>query len=74
MKTTIDNNHRIFLLTGDMNQSLICNIEDLEKCYNTFADKDNVKIQHKWNGRFVHCSKKSIVDMLKALNLNHKFL
>jgi hypothetical protein len=71
---TINNNRRIFLVTGDMNQSFVCNIEDLESVYNWFADKDSVKIQHKWNGRFVRCSKKSIIDMLQSLNLNSSFL
>jgi hypothetical protein len=74
MITTIKNNERIFLLLGDMGQTLICNIEELEKCYNEFDDKDGLIIQHKWNGRFVKCSKKSIVDMLKSLNLNYSFL
>ncbi len=74
MKTTIDNNQRTFFLTGDFNTSLLCNIEDFEECYLSFDDKDSVKIQHKWNNRFVRCSRKSIVDMLKSLNLNYKFL
>jgi hypothetical protein len=71
---TINNANRIFLVTGDMQQSFICNIEDLETVYNWFSDKDSIKIQHKWNGRFVKCSKKSIIDMLQSLNLNSSFL
>lgn len=74
MKTIIDNNSRIFMLTGDMGKTIICNIEDLEACFNDFEDKDGLKIQHKWNARFVHCSKKSIIDMLKSLNLDHGFI
>ena len=74
MKTTIDNNERIFLLTGDMGKALICNLKDLETCFNCFEDKDTVKIQHKWNNRFIKCSKKSIIDMLKAFKLDHGFI
>jgi hypothetical protein len=74
MTTTIDNNQRVFLLTGDFNKSLICNLKDLEKCFNSFDDKDTVLIQHKWNNRFIKCSKKSIVDMLKAFKLDHGFI
>lgn len=77
MITTIDNNQRIFLVTGDMSKGtpgILCNIQDLEKVYNSFDDKNSIRIQHKWNHRFVSCSTKSIVDMLKSLNLNHKFL
>lgn len=70
MKTTIDNNQRIFLVTGDYNQSFICNIEDLGKCCNEIQDKNSIKIQHKWNNHFVKCSKKNIIEMLKSLDLN----
>ena len=74
MTTTINNNQRIFLITGDYNQSFICNIEDLERCVKEIEDKDSIKIQHKWNNRFVRCSKKSIVEMLKSLKLNYSFI
>jgi len=74
MKTTINNSMRIFLVTGDYNQSFICNIEDLEKCCNEIQDKNSIKITHKWNNRFVRCSKKSIIDMLKSLDLNTSFI
>jgi len=73
MITTINNNHRVFLVTGDFNGSYLCNIEQLEKCCAEITDKDSIKIQHKWNNRFVRCSKKSIVDMLKSLGLNANF-
>ena len=71
--TTINNNERIFLLTGDMGKHLICNIEDFKKCFNQFEDKDEVQINHLWNNRFVKCSKKSVIDMSEALNLEHPF-
>jgi len=74
MNTTINNNQRIFLVTGDYNQSFICNIEDLERCCNEIQDKNSIKVQHKWNNHFVRCSKKSILDMLKALDLNTSFI
>lgn len=74
MITTINNSHRIFLISGDQNTSYVCNLEDLEKCFLTFDDVSSITIQHRWNGRFVRCSKKSIVDMLKAMDLNYKFL
>jgi len=69
MTTTINNNQRIFLVTGDYNTSLICNIEDLQRCCNEIQDKNSIKIKHKWNNRFVRCSKKNLIDMLKALDL-----
>jgi len=74
MKTTIDNNQRVFLITGDFNTSLLCNLKDLELCFNTIEDKGSIKIQHKWNNRFIKCSKKSIIDMLKSMKLDHGFI
>lgn len=74
MKTTIDNNQRIILISGDSNTSMVCNIKDVEKCCNEIEDKNSIKFQHRWNHRFVKCSKKSIIDMLKSMNLNYKFL
>ena len=70
MITTINNNMRIFLVTGDYNSSFICNIEQLEQCCNEIQDKNSIKIQHKWNNKFVKCSKLSIISMLESLNLN----
>lgn len=71
--TTIVNHERIFLLTGDMNKHFVCNIEQFGECWNQFEDKDTVKIQHLWNQRFVRCSRKSIIDMAKSLNLANPF-
>ena len=74
MTTTINNNQRIFLVTGDYNGSFICNIQQLEQCCNEIQDKNSIKIQHKFNNRFVRCSKKSILEMLKSLDLNTSFI
>ena len=74
MITTINNNQRIFLVTGDYNSSFLCNIQDLEKCCKEIQDKNSIKIQHKWNNKFVRCSKKSILEMLKSLDFNTSFI
>jgi len=74
MITTINNSHRIFLISGDQNTSYVCNLEDVERIVLSFDDLSSVKFQHRWNGYFKHCSKKSVIDMLKSMNLNYKFL
>ena len=73
MKTTIKNNERIFLLTGDMGIHFICNIEEFRNCLNLFDDREEVKIQHLWNNRFVNCSKKSVVEMAYSTVLHNPF-
>jgi hypothetical protein len=74
MITTINNSHRIFLISGDQNTSYVCNLEDVEKIVLSFDDLSSVKFKHRWNGHFVRCSKKSVIELLKAMNLNYKFL
>jgi hypothetical protein len=70
MITTIDNAQRIFWVTGDMNTSIFCNIQDLEAACDRVEDKDSIVIRHKWNNKFTRVNKKALIDMLKALDLN----
>jgi hypothetical protein len=72
--TTINNAHRLFLISGDQNTSYVCNLEDFERYYLSFDDTSSIIVQHRLNHRFVKCSKKSVIDMLKSMNLNYKFL
>lgn len=71
---TLNNAFRIFMITGDYNTCNLCNIEDFQRCYDAITDKSSIKITHKWNNRFIRCSKKSVIDMLKSLDLEYEFL
>ena len=73
MQTIINNDQRIFLLTGDMGKHVICNIEEFKRAFNSFDDKYEVKIKHLWNQRFVSCSRKSVIDMSVSLGLSNPF-
>ena len=46
MQTTIDNNQKVFLLTGDMGKTVFCNMADIPAAFNTFEDKDAVKFYY----------------------------
>jgi hypothetical protein len=54
-----------------MGLKFICNIQDLKACFNQFKDKENVNISHCINGRFVKCSKKSIINMAYSMDLDN---
>lgn len=70
MITTINNNERVFWVTGDFNTSIFCNIKDLEAACAQIEDKDSILIRHKWNDKFTRVNKKALINMLEAMNLN----
>ena len=74
MNTTINNSERVFLLLGDMGKTFLCNIEDFKMCWDQFEDKDGIEVSDKWNGHFKKCSKKSVINMMKAFNIDYSFL
>jgi len=70
MTTTINNNERVFLVTGDWTTSILCNLKDLETVCNEVEDKTTLKIYHKWGNKFQIASKKMIKEMLLAMDFN----
>lgn len=64
----------IFCLDGDMGKKLLCNLKDLEACYNDFDDRSEVRIRQFWNGELKRSNRKNVKAMLKSMNLNNKFL
>lgn len=74
MITTIDNDLRVFLLTGDMGKKVLCNMQDVEAAIKSFDDPDEVDVKHFWNGRFVKIGRRVLKEQLKANQLNHSFI
>ena len=74
MKTTINNDERVFLLTGDMGRKVFCNLKDLPKAFKSFEDRDAVEINHFWNYKFTRASKKMINAMFKGAGMKFKLL
>lgn len=74
MKTTIDNNQRVFLITGDMGQKVFCNLKDIPKALKTFQDKDGVNIQHLWNYSLKRASKKMLNNMFKGAGMKFRVI
>lgn len=76
MKTTIDNNQRIFLIRSQgfgTQKDIFCNIKDIPKVLkNNFNKNDEFKIYHYWNRTLKPCSKKYINEMFYANQINFK--
>ena len=76
MKTTIDNNQRVFLVKriGYFTNKAFCNLKDIpaviaEMCENN----DEYIIYEYWNDKFKKCSKKHLNEMFVANQVNLKF-
>lgn len=74
MTTNIDNTQRVFLLTGDGNLKVFCNLHDIPGAVNYFDDKDSIYITHFWNNQFRKASKKMLNEMFKAASMKFKIL
>lgn len=73
MLTIIDNNQKVFLLTGDMGRTIFCNIDDIPAAFNSFEDKDAVKFYYFWNATKTHISRKKLNEWFKANQITYKF-
>lgn len=74
MKTTIDNNQRVFMLAEGGNK-ILCNLSDIENCLKEFEGAQNyVKVFHIWNNDLKRMSKKALREMLQAHEMNFDFV
>lgn len=66
MKTTIDNNQRVFQITYDNNQ-VFCNLKQINGILAQMIGQGYlIKINHFWNNKPQRASKKMLRDMLAA--------
>jgi hypothetical protein len=72
MTTTINNDERVFLLTGDMGKKIFCNLSDIPKAVREFDDPSEIEIFHFWNLDKKRASKKLLNDMFKAAQMKFR--
>lgn len=74
MKTTIDNNQRVFLISRDgfSTRDYFCNIHEIPTCINDLEKNDSFKIYHYWNKKLTRISKKSLNELFAANQINFK--
>ena len=74
MKTTIDNNQRVFLIIDSNRRNYFCNLKDL----NTVILENNLTenyytIYHFWNNKPKKVTNKLLKDMFNAQGIEKKF-
>ena len=72
METTINNNERVFMLTGDMGKKVFCNLADIPKAVKTFDDPSEITIYHFWNLAQRMASKKMLNGMFEAAQMKFR--
>jgi hypothetical protein len=74
MKTTIDNNLRVFQVTTSTGKQFFCNLPDL----NTIVSENSLqpgyfKVFHFWNNKPQKCSRKYLQEMHTANGIHMNF-
>jgi len=70
MKTTINNNERVFAIFGQGWSSfkIFCNLKDLVKCCKSIEKNQPFKINHFWNNQIKPLRKKYLIELMEANN------
>ena len=74
MKTTLDNNQRIFLIQskGFSTKDIFCNLKDIPGILAKQLDKhEQFVILQYWNRKFNKCSKKLLNDMFSVHKIDY---
>jgi hypothetical protein len=71
MKTTIDNNSRVFQIVTSTGKQFFCNLQDIQKIIKTEnLIEGYYKINHFWNNKPQRATKKLLNDMFKSANID----
>ena len=74
MKTTINNNMRVYQVVDSLNHQIFCNIEQLNEAIEYLGCKAGYfKIYHFWNNKPVKLSKKDLKAMFDGSQLTQNF-
>lgn len=76
MITTINNDHRVFIIErlGWFVRQYFCNMEEIEKVIGDLEKNDEYKVYEFWNGKPKRVSPKKLKELLAANQLNHSFI
>lgn len=74
MKTTINNDLRVFQIVTSSGKQVFCNIEQLNEVIKELECKEGYfKINHFWNNKPQKVSKKYLRELFTANNLTQEF-
>lgn len=75
MKTTIDNNLRVYQVTTSTGKQAFCNIEQLNEVVKYLETQpDYFTIYHFWNNKPEKVSKKDLKGFFEGSNLKQEFI
>lgn len=75
MKTTIDNNLRVYQVTTSTGKQVFCNIEQLNEVVKYLETQpDYFTIYHFWNNKPEKVSKKDLKGFFEGSNLKQEFI
>ena len=74
MKTTINNNLRVYHVTTSTGKQAFCNIEDLNKVVKELdIHQGYFKVYHFWNNKPQRLSRKALDEMFNGSQLTREF-
>jgi len=74
MKTTIDNNLRVYQVVTSTGKQFFCNIEDLNRIVNDHNMQPSYfKIYHFWNNKAEKVTKKDLKAFFEGAQLKQEF-
>lgn len=75
MKTTIDNNSRVYQVKTSIGKQAFCNIEQLNEVIKDLqAQPGYFKIFHFWNNKAEKVTKKDLKGFFEGSNLKQEFI
>jgi hypothetical protein len=73
MKTTINNDLRVYQVITSAGKQFFCNIEQLNYVINSECKKGEFKIYHFWNNKPQRLTKKTLKEMFEGSQLQQEF-
>lgn len=74
MKTTINNNQRVYQVVTSLGKQVFCNIEQLNEVVAFLGTHEGYfKIYHFWNNKAEKVSKKYLKELFESANLKQEF-
>lgn len=74
MKTSINNDLRVYQVVTSSGKQVFCNIDELNNvCYNLSTNKGYFKIYHFWNNKAAYLSRKNLDLMFEGSQLKREF-
>jgi hypothetical protein len=70
MITTVDNSQKVFMLCGDMNRSVFCNLHDIPTAARTFDELSG--IYYFWNNKPKRIGKRQLNEWFAANQINDR--